>query len=104
MALLVVRWEAGPVARWTKCSNKSWKTTLSSQGTCLKASRVTAKKKNSTYYFLRDVEEGEMLMMMIMSANHTMPVTGPCDIDSGEALLRTQYLWAKCGSHHTPVR
>jgi hypothetical protein len=44
---------------------------------------VTAKKKNSTYYFSRDVEEGEMLMIMIMSENHTMPVTGPCDSDSG---------------------
>jgi hypothetical protein len=81
MALLVDRWETGPVARWAKRSNKSWK--ISSQGTYLKAGRVTAKKKNSTHYFSRDVEEGEMLMMMIMSENHTMPVTGPCDSDSG---------------------
>jgi hypothetical protein len=81
-------WSLGGRLDWLsdgqRHSNESWKITLGSQRAYFKTGRMTAYKKTQLTLSQGDVEEGEMLlMMMMMSENHAMPVTGQCDSESG---------------------
>ncbi len=65
---------------------------MHSQGTYKQAE---CKRKLNLLLSQGGVQDCEMLNMMMINENHTVPVTGPCDTIQGaeEPLLRTQNLW-----------